>query len=170
MDVFENEIGHCDLLEKLRFRFPEIKKMIDINGIERRLNDECIREVYSHICKMTTDCKYTCIDFNDIATIFQSGENAIVVVAEGSGKNRAEKTATELMKRIEATGCNMKKIRFLLLHIQFADTEFQPTRKESFLIKDTIVPRMGDGDIMMGFSDDVDGEGDFLRITAIAIY
>lgn len=170
MDVFENEIGHGDLLEELRFLLPEIKKMIDANGIERESNDECIREVYSHVRMMVADYKYTCIDFNDVTTILQSGENAVVAVAEGSGQNRAEKTATELMKRIEATGCNMKRIRFLLLHIQFADTEFPPTKQEACLIKDTLVPRMGNGDIVIGISDDADGEGDFWRITAIAIY
>lgn len=152
-------------------KLPEIKKIIGADGTEKVFDEEYVREAFCHAIQIAADYKYTNNDFNDVVTLLESGKNAVVVVVECNGENRAERAVKELVERVESTGCSKEQICSWLLHIQFVSAEFKPTGKEYCFIRNAFIQRItNECDIMMGFSDGVDGKGDFWRITTIAVY
>ena len=103
MDIMENDMVYSERFYSMRV--PEIKKVIGADGTERVVNEQCIRDVYSHVRKMVVDYKYTPIDLNDMITVLQSGNSAVVVEVESGGLDRAERALTMLAERFITAMC-----------------------------------------------------------------
>jgi len=164
-----NEIDYSDRFYNLRL--PEIKKVIGADGTERVVNEQCIRDVYSHVRKMVVDYKYTPIDLNDMITVLQSGNSAVVVEVESGGLDRAERALTMLAERFELADCPLEQVKELILHIQFTAEDFRLTLEEQNTIEETLFQHVArDISLLMGFTDDGTGNEDTLTVTAIAIF
>ena len=163
-----NEIDYSDRFYNLRL--PEIKKVIGADGIEKEVNEQCIRDVNCHIRMMVTDYKYTPIDLNDMVTVLQSGNSTVVVEVECGGLDRVERTLTLLVDRLELTSCPLDQLKGLLLHFQFTAEDYRPTLEEEITIEDTLFQHVAkDCALLMGFTDDGIGKEDTLMGMAIAI-
>lgn len=164
-----NEIDYSDRFYNLRL--PEIKKVIGADGTERVVNEQCIRDVYSHVRKMVVDYKYTPIDLNDIITVLQSDNSAVVVEVESGGLDRAERAMALLAERFELADCPLEQVKELILHIQFTAENFRLTLEEQNTIEETLFQHVArDISLLMGFTDDGTGNEDTLTVTAIAIF
>ena len=150
-------------------RLPEVKKVIGADGAEKAIDDSCVREIWNHAFQIVADHKYTCVDFNDVANLLQSGESAVVTVVECNGPDRAERTALTLVERVESAGWRWEEVKGLLLHFQFADAASQPCGREYAAIEDLVgACREGFG-MLCGFSDNGKRNGDSWTVTAIAV-
>ncbi len=168
MDIIENEMVYSDRFYNLRL--PEIKRVIGADGIEREVDAQCIRDDNCHIRKMVADHKYTPIDLNDMVTVLQTGNSAIVVEVECGGLDRVERALTLLVDRLELASCPLDQLKGLLLHFQFTAEDYRPTLEEEITIEDTLFQHVAkDCALLMGFTDDGIGKEDTLMATAIAI-
>ena len=168
MDIFEDEIVYSERFYSIRV--PEIKKVIGADETERKVDDQCVREVNSHIHKMVVDYKYTPIDLNDMLTVLQTGNSTIVVEVESNGLDRVERALTLLVNRLELAGCPLDHLKGLILHFQFMTEDHRPTLEEEITIEDTLFHHVAkDCALLMGFADDSTGNKDALTVTAIAI-
>lgn len=164
-----NEIDYSDRFYNLRL--PGIKKVIGADGTEREVDEQCIRDINSHIRKMVADYKYTPIDLNDMVTVLQSGNSTFVVEVESSGLDRAERALSMLVERFELTDCPLEQVKELILHIQFTAEDYKPTLEEQITIEETLFQYVAkDISLLMGFTDDGTGKEDTLIVTAIAIF
>lgn len=164
-----NEFDYSDRFYNLRL--PGIKKVIGADGTEREVDEQCIRDINSHIRKMVADYKYTPIDLNDMVTVLQSGNSAFVVEVESSGLDRAERALSMLVERFELTDCPLEQVKGLILHIQFTAEDYKPTLEEQITIEETLFQYVAkDISLLMGFTDDGTGKEDTLIVTAIAIF
>ena len=169
MDIMENDMVYSERFYSMRV--PEIKKVIGADGTERVVNEQCIRDVYSHVRKMVVDYKYTPIDLNDMITVLQSGNSAVVVEVESGGLDRAERALTMLAERFELADCPLEQVKELILHIQFTAEDFRLTLEEQNTIEETLFQHVArDISLLMGFTDDGTGNEDTLTVTAIAIF
>lgn len=150
-------------------RLPELMKVIDADGAEKVIDKQCVQDVFTHAFQMVWDHEYSCIDYNDILTVLQSGEKAVAVVVESNGVDRAEKNAVQLVKQISSTGC-WPEIKFLLLHFQFAVADHKPALAEYGTIIHELARYIKEYDILSGFSSGNTNDSDAWRVTAIAIY
>lgn len=163
-----NEKAFSDQFNSLRL--PEIKKVIRTDGAEREVNVQCVRDVNSHVRKMVIDYKYTPIDLNDMLTVLQLGNSAIVVEVESGGLDRVERTLALLLNRLELASCPLDQLKGLILHFQFTAEDYRPTLEEHITIEDTLFQHVAkDCALLMGFTDDGIGKEDTLLVTAIAI-
>ena len=134
------------------------------------MDEQCILDINSHVRKMVTDYKYTPIDLNDMLTVLQLGNSAIVVEVESGGLDRVERTLALLLNRLELAGCLFNQVKGLILHFQFTAEDYRPTLEEHITIEDTLFQHVAkDIPLLMGFTDDGTGKGDALTVTAIAI-
>lgn len=168
MDIIESEIVYSDKFYSMRV--PEIKKVIGTDGTERDVDEQCVCDVNSHVRKMVTDYKYTPIDLNDMLTVLQSGDSAIVVEVESDGLDRVERALALLVNRLELADCPLDQLKGLILHFQFTAEDFKPTLEEQITVEETIFQHVAkDISLLMGFTDDRTGKEDALTVTAIAI-
>ena len=168
MDIIESEIVYSDKFYSMHV--PEIKKVIGTNGTEREVDEQCVRDVNGHVRKMVVDYKYTPIDLNDMLTVLQAGNSAIVVAAESSGLDRAERAVSMLVERFKLAGCPLEQAKELILHIQFTAEDYRPTLEEHITIEEALFQHVAkNNSLLMGFTDDGSGDEDALTVTAIAI-
>ncbi|MBR4913233.1 MAG: hypothetical protein IKZ54_10405 [Bacteroidales bacterium] len=169
MDIMENDMVYSERFYSMRV--PEIKKVIGTDGIEREINEQCICDVNNLVRKMVADYKYTPIDLNDMITVLQAGNSAIVVEVESSGLDRAERAMALLIEHFKSADLPLEQVNELILHIQFTSEDFKPTWREYVTIEDELLQHSSqDNSILMGFSYDGTGKEDTLKVTAIAIY
>jgi len=169
MNIIENEMVYSERFNNIRV--PEIKKVIGVNGTEREINEQCIHDIYRHVHKIVADYKYTPVDMNDMVTMLQVGNGAIVVEVESSGLDRAERAMALLVERFKLANCPLNQVKGLILHIQFTAENFEPTWREYSTIEEVLFLHSSqDNSILMGFTDDGTGKEDTLTVTAIAIF
>lgn len=164
-----NEISYSGRFNSLHL--PEIKKVIGADGAEREVDEQCVRDVFSHVRKIVADYKYTPVDLNDMVTVLNVGNSAIVVEVESSGLDRAERAMALLVERFKLANCPLNQVKGLILHIQFSAENFKPTGRECITMEETFFQHSSqENSILMGFSDDGTGKDDALTVTAIAIF
>ena len=169
MDIIENEMVYSEWFNKIRV--PVIKKVFGTDGTEREINEQCVRDINNHARKIVADYKYTPIDLNDMVTVLQVGNSAIVVEVESSGLDRAGRAMALLVERFKLANCPLNQHKGLILHIQFTAENFKPTGREYITIEEALFLHCSqDNSILMGFTDDGTGKEDALTITAIAIF
>lgn len=163
-----NEISYSGRFNSLHL--PEIKKVIGADGAEREVDEQCVRDVFSHVHKMVTDYKYTPIDLNDMVAVIQSGESATVVKVESGGLDRVERALAMLVDRFKLADFLLGQVKGLILHIQFTAEDYKPTLEEHITIEETLFQHVAkDNSLLVGFTDNGTGKGDSLTFTAIAI-
>ena len=144
--------------------------MIRTDGAERVVDEQCVCDVNGHVRKMVADYKYTPVDLNDMLTVLQTGNSAIVVEVESGGLDRVERVLAMLVERFKLADCPFGQVKGLILHIQFTAEDYRPTLEELITIEDTLFWHVTeDNSLLMGFTDDGSGKGDALTVTAIAI-
>lgn len=163
-----NEISYSGRFNSLHL--PEIKKVIGADGAEREVDEQCVRDVFSHVRKIVADYKYTPVDLNDMVTVLNVGNSAIVVEVESSGLDRAERAMALLVERFKLANCPLNQVKGLILHIQFTAEDYKPTLEEHITIEETLFQHVAkDISLLVGFTDNGTGKGDALTFTAIAI-
>ncbi len=164
---------HNEMVYSERFNnisVPEIKRVIGADGTEREINEQCVRDIDSHVRKIVADYKYTHVDLNDMVTVLQVGKSAFVVEVESCGLDRAERAMALLVERFKLANCPLNQIKGLILHIRFTAEDFKPTWKECITMEEALFLHSSrDNSILMGFTDDGIGKEDALTVTAIAI-
>lgn len=167
-DFNETDSLFRDFLNNVRL--PKLTKVMAADGNEKVIDKQCVQDVFAHAFQMVWEHEYSCIDYNDMVTLLQSGEKAVVVEVESDGANRAAKTSAQMVKRIESTGCCWAGIKFLLLHFQFPMVDHKTVLAEYETIIHELNRYAKKCDIVPGFSCCKTNESDSWRVTAIAIY
>ena len=149
---------------------PNIVKVVGVDGNKEIIDNQCVDDIKAAIGQIVTKHEYSCVDYNDVAAILQSGENALAVIVEAQGNDRAEMAAAELIERIEAAGCQFDTIKGILLHIHFTTSPFRLTVKEYGTITGSLWQRLDScANLLCGVSDGCNADSNLLRITALVI-
>jgi len=128
-----------------------------------------IIDVIKTVCKTFIDYEYCCVDYNDVATVLQSGTKAIYITAEGKGGNRGEKAAMGLKKNIESKGYKMEDVKNMLLLMSFSQLHI-PTVEECSIIIDSLNDSIGKyATVLWNASNDVPENSDSIVLKSIVL-
>lgn len=126
-------------------------------------------DVIKTVCKTFIDYEYCCVDYNDVATVLQSGTKAIYITAEGKGGNRGEKAAMGLKKNIESQGYKMEDVKNMLLLMSFSRLHL-PTVEECSIIIDSLNDSIGKyATVLWNASNDVPEDSDSIVFNSIVL-
>ena len=121
------------------------------------------------VCKTFIDYEYCCIDYNDVATVLQSGTKAIYSTAEGKGGDRGKKAAMELKQNIESQGYKMEDVKNMLLLMSFSRLHI-PTVEECSIITDSLNDYIGEyATVLWNASNDVPEDSDSIVFSSIVL-
>lgn len=128
-----------------------------------------IIDVIKTVCKTFIDYEYCCVDYNDVATVLQSGTKAIYITAEGKDGNRGEKAAMGLKKNIESQGYKMEDVKNMLLLMSFSQLHI-PTVEECSIIIDSLNDSIGKyATVLWNATNDVPEDSDSIVLKSIVL-
>lgn len=122
------------------------------------------------ICQLFLNHKYCCVDYNDVATVLQSGNNAVYGRGKGCGEKRAAKAIAELIRNLESDGNMMEYTKGILLHIRFSPTHHLSFEELSLVIDILHHLMTKESNVLYNISDNIYDDGDTLLLNAIVIY
>lgn len=122
------------------------------------------------ICQLFLNHKYCCVDYNDVATVLQSGNNAVYGRGKGCGEKRAAKAIAELIRNLESDGNMMEYTKGILLHIRFSPTHHLSFEELSIVIDILHHLMAKESNVLYNISDNIYDDGDTLLLNAIVIY
>lgn len=132
-------------------------------SIKKRITD-----VITLVCQVFMS-RCTFVDYNDVATTLQMGNHIIYATGRGDGNGRAKVAVADLLQNVETNGCNLKKLKSILLYIHFPKTH-QPTVEEWQTITDLILERFDNRlNILSNGSDDISDNSDSIMLNAIIV-
>lgn len=135
------------------------------------LHDEKQRviDVIRTICKIFIDYDYCCVDYNDVATVLQSGTNAVYGTGKGVGDKREEKAVSGLIQHIKSNGCKIEEVKYMLLLLDFAPL-YQLTYKKLNIMTDLLYRSIGKYvDVLWNATSNNSCDSDALVVSAIAV-
>lgn len=128
-----------------------------------------IIDVIKTVCKTFIDYEYCCVDYNDVATVLQSGTKAIYITAEGKNGNRGEKAVKELKQNIESKGYKMEDVKNMLLLMSFS-RQYIPTVEECSIVIDSLNDSLGKyATVLWNASNDVPEDSDSIVLKSIVL-
>lgn len=140
------------------------KSSSTVDGVSRSIID-----VIKTVCKTFIDYEYCCVDYNDVATVLQSGTKAIYSAAEGKDGNRWKKAAMELKQNIESQGYKMEDVKNMLLLMSFSRLHI-PTVEECSIIIDSLYDSIGKyATVLWNASNDVPEDSDSIVLNSIVL-
>ena len=134
-------------------------------------NDEKQRiiDVIRTVCKVFIDYDYCCVDYNDVATVLQSGIKVVYGTGEGTGDNREGKAVMGLKHHIESNGYKMEDVKDMLLLLNFSPLH-EITYEKLNIMTDLLYKSSGKNvEVLWNATNDVPDDSDTLVINAIAI-
>lgn len=138
--------------------------------IELNEDEQQIIDVIQTICRLFLNHQYCFVDYNDVATVLQSGDKAVFGIGEGCNDKRVEKAAKDLMQNLETKGCMVESVTGFLLYIRFSPMH-QPTVEELRSMLDILYRYIGKkSNVLYNATDDIKVEGDSLIMNAIAVF
>lgn len=144
--------------------FDSANGILTVDETSQRITD-----VIKTVCKTFIDYEYCCVDYNDVATVLQSGTKAIYITAEGKGGNRGEKAAMGLKKNIESQGYKMEDVKKMLLLMSFSQLHI-PTVEECSMITDSLNDSIGKyATVLWNASNDVPENSDSIVLKSIVL-
>lgn len=130
---------------------------------------QSIIDVIRTVCKTFIDYEHCCVDYNDVATVLQSGSKAIYCVAEGRGGDRGKEAALELKQNIESQGYKMEDVKNILLLMYFSRLHTL-TVEECSIIIDSLNDSMGKyANVLWNASNDVPEDSDSIVFNSIVL-
>jgi len=130
---------------------------------------QSIIDVIRTVCKTFIDYEYCCVDYNDVATVLQSGTKAIYITAEGKNGNRGEKAVKELKQNIESKGYKMEDVKNMLLLMSFSRQHLL-TVEECSIITDSLNDSIGKyATVLWNASNDVSEDSDSIVLKSIVL-
>lgn len=128
-----------------------------------------IVDVIRTVCKTFIDYDFSCVDYNDVATVLQSGKKAVYGKGVGVGDNRENEAALKLIQHIETNGCKMADVKNMLLLLSVSRCH-EPTLENLNTVIDSIHQSVGKYiDILWNASNDIPDDSDALVLNAIAV-
>lgn len=121
------------------------------------------------VCQTFMNTDFCQVKIKDVVSILKSGTKAVYGIGTGNGKQRAEKSAINLMHYFESNGMNVEDIQDILLIFRFSVLH-EPIICECFnaisYIKQLIGKKIR---ILWNGSENIDCNDDSLTLEAIAI-
>ncbi len=128
-----------------------------------------IIDVIRTVCKIFIDYDFNRVDYNDVATVLQSGTKMVNGNSIGMGDKREEEAVLQLIQHIESYGCKMADVKYMLLLLNFSPF-YELTFKKLNILTDLLYQSNGKYvDVLWNASNDVSCDSDALVLNAIAI-
>ena len=128
-----------------------------------------IVDVIRTVCKVFIDYDFNRVDYNDVATVLQSGTKIVYGNSIGKGNNREEEAALQLIQHIESNGYKMEDVKYMLLLLNFSPL-YELTFEKLNIVTDLIHQSIGKYvDVLWNATNDVPENSDTLVLNAIAI-
>ena len=130
---------------------------------------QSIVDVIRTVCKVFIDYDFNRVDYNDVATVLQSGTKMVYGNSIGKGNNREEEAALQLIQYIESNGYKMEDVKYMLLLLNFSQLHELTYEKLNFMT-DFLHQSSGKYvDVLWNATNDVPDDSDALVLNAIAI-
>ena len=141
-----------------------------IQRMELNEDEQQIIDAINTICQLFQNHNFCFVDYNDVATILQSGTKAVFGAGTGCGEKRVAKAASELIRDLEFDGNMIEDAKGILLHIHFSPSHHL-TFEECNTVIDILHHHMSkESNVLYNFSDDMRGDRDTILLNAIVIY
>lgn len=125
--------------------------------------------VVNTICRVFMNIDIAHVDYNDVATVLQSGTRFLWTCGEGSGEGRGEKALAAIMQNLAALVGSLADIEYMMLLIG-ATKEHELIVAECYDIFAAVERSVGRPiDTLWNYTELDPCDGDTLRIQAIAI-
>lgn len=125
--------------------------------------------IVNTICRVFMNIDIAHVDYNDVATVLQSGTRLLWASGEGCGEKRGEKAIDDIMRNLEAQVGSLADIEYMMFLIG-TTKEHELIVAECYDIFEFVERSVGRPiDTLWNYNELDPRDGDTLRIQAIAI-